>query len=51
VPGYSVEWTLTDAGEPGRADRAEITIRDPAGAVVLSESGTLAGGNQQAHRG
>jgi hypothetical protein len=49
APGYTIEWTLTDAGEPGVADAADIVIRDPHGAVVLTEHGTLGGGNHQAH--
>jgi ribosomal protein S30 len=49
APGYTVEWTLTDAGEPGSADSAEIVVRNPAGAVVLAEHGLLSGGNHQAH--
>ena len=32
------------------ADAANIVIRDPRGAVVLTEHGTLGGGNHQAHR-
>ena len=49
TPGYTIEWTLTDAGEPGVADASEIVVRDPNGAVVLSEHGRLGGGNHQAH--
>jgi len=49
APGYTVEWKLTDAGEPGSADSASITVRSPSGAVVLSEGGLLVGGNHQAH--
>jgi hypothetical protein len=47
--GYTVEWTLTDEGEPGRSDGWSIVVRDAAGTVVLSEDGSLAGGNHQAH--
>ena len=49
VPGYTIEWTLIDGGEPAVADRSEITVRSPGGAVVLSEAGVLGGGNHQAH--
>lgn len=49
VPGYTAEWTFTDAGEPGKKDLATIVIKDPANAVVLSVSGLLKVGNQQAH--
>jgi Bacterial Ig domain len=47
--GYTIEWTLTDEGEPGRSDGWSIVVRDPAGSVVLSEDGSLDGGNHQAH--
>jgi hypothetical protein len=47
--GYTIEWTLTDEGEPGRSDGWSIVVRDPAGQVVLSEDGSLNGGNHQAH--
>ena len=49
VPSGLGQWTLTDAGEPGRADGAWITVRSPTGVVVLSERGLLIGGNHQAH--
>jgi hypothetical protein len=49
VPGYTIEWTLIDGGEPAVADRADIVVRSPGGAVVLSETGVLGGGNHQAH--
>lgn len=48
-PGATVEWELTDAGEPGRQDTARIVIRDRDGREVLSAAGTLAGGNHQSH--
>jgi len=49
VSGYSAKWTFTDAGEPGTADYATITIVDPASNPVLTVSGLLKNGNQQAH--
>ena len=42
----TIEWTFTDAGEPGGSDTADITIT---GACALTVSGTLAQGNHQAH--
>lgn len=51
VPGATVEWTFTDAGEPGINDRARIVIRDALGALVLSVDGNLNKGNHQAHSG
>jgi hypothetical protein len=51
VPGATVEWTFTDAGEPGTNDRARMVIRDPLGNVVLSVDGKLNKGNHQAHSG
>jgi hypothetical protein len=47
--GYTVEWTLVDAGEPGVADTSAIIVRSAAGAIVLTERGPLGGGNHQAH--
>jgi hypothetical protein len=49
TPGYTAEWRLTDAGEPGGNDVAEISILDPANNVVLNADGTLRNGNHQAH--
>jgi len=49
VDGATVEWAFTDAGEPGRNDRARIVIRDAAGFLVLEVDATLDGGNHQAH--
>jgi hypothetical protein len=43
----TASWKLTDAGEPGRNDRFEITING--GGCSLSAAGLLTGGNQQAH--
>jgi uncharacterized lipoprotein YmbA len=47
--GATVSWTLVDAGEPGRNDTVELTIKDAAGNIVLAVIGTLEGGNLQAH--
>jgi Thrombospondin type 3 repeat len=47
-PGASAEWLLTDAGEPGTADRFEITITNASGVVVLEVAATLNEGNHQA---
>jgi hypothetical protein len=49
--GYTIEWVLTDEGEPGRSDGWSIVVRDAGGAIVLSEDGSLDGGNHQAHAG
>ncbi len=49
VSGATATWTFTDGGEPGRRDRATIVIKNAAGQVVLSVSGTISNGNQQAH--
>lgn len=51
VDGATAEWTVTDAGEPGKADSFRIVIRDAGGAVVLDRAGTLSVGNHQAHPG
>jgi hypothetical protein len=45
----TAEWTFTDAGEPGRNDTMRIEIKDAGGNTVLSVSGSLGGGNHQAH--
>lgn len=50
VAGASVTFTFSDAGEPGRNDTAKITVQDAGGNTVLSASGNLTGGNQQAHQ-
>lgn len=47
--GFVIEFTFTDAGEPGTKDSASIIIKDPDGKVVLAASGNLDKGNQQAH--
>ncbi len=48
-PGYLVHWRFTDAGEPGEdRDFAGYTITGPDGSIVLSASGLLDDGNQNA---
>ena len=47
--GASAEWTFTDAGEPGKNDTATIEIKNSSNVVVLTVSGKLNRGNQQAH--
>jgi hypothetical protein len=49
VAGATASFTFTDAGEPGRNDHATITIKDVLGNTVLTVSGFLNNGNQQAH--
>jgi hypothetical protein len=44
----TIAFTVTDAGEPGTADRATYTIR-VGGTVVLTATGTLDRGNHQFH--
>jgi hypothetical protein len=47
--GATAQWTLTDHGEPGSSDTASFKVTDAAGNVVLNVTGTLTGGNIQAH--
>jgi hypothetical protein len=47
-PGYTIHFTLTDAGEPGTNDFASYSITGPNGSV-LAASGLLHRGNQQFH--
>lgn len=42
------EWRFVDNGEPGHADAGHIIIKDAAGGVVVTASGSLIGGNYQA---
>lgn len=49
VPGYTIEFTFTDAGEPGVNDTAEITITGPGGDVLVVPTNELTFGNHQAH--
>lgn len=48
--GATIEWTFTDAGEPGVSDSAQIVVKDSSSAIVLSVSGNLRKGNHQAHK-
>jgi len=50
VAGAHIQFTFTDAGEPGTKDSATIKITDAGGNVVLQVSGLLDKGNQQAHK-
>lgn len=43
----TIDFTFTDAGEPGKSDKATISIN---GGAALSVSGTLKVGNHQAHK-
>lgn len=47
--GYTIEFTFTDAGEPGTGDFAQYLITGPGGTTVLSAGGFLNKGNQQFH--
>lgn len=49
VDGATIEFELTDAGEPGKNDFAQIKITDAGSTVVLDVSGNLDRGNHQAH--
>lgn len=49
VSGATAQWTFTDAGEPGTSDFAKIVVKNSGGTTVLSVSGDLTKGNQQAH--
>lgn len=46
--GATAEWTFTDAGASGVEDRADMTVRDASGTIVLEVSGTLTYGNHEA---
>jgi hypothetical protein len=50
VSGATIDWVFTDSGEPGSTDFASYTIRDANGNVILTASGNLDKGNQQAHK-
>jgi hypothetical protein len=50
VPGATITFTFTDAGEPGKNDYATMVIKDAGGNTVLTVSGNLNSGNQQAHK-
>ena len=49
VTGATIEFTFTDAGEPGVNDTASIKIVDAGGDTVLDISDNLKNGNHQAH--
>jgi hypothetical protein len=49
VSGATINFVFTDAGEPGINDFASYTIYDADGNLVLTASGDLDNGNQQAH--
>jgi hypothetical protein len=48
--GYLVEFTFTDAGEPGTSDLMQIKITGLNGETILYVSNTLEQGNHQTHR-
>ena len=49
VSGATINFIFTDAGEPGTNDFAAYTISDVDGNLILTASGNLDKGNQQAH--
>lgn len=49
VSGATAKWKFTDAGEPGSSDSLSIDVYDASSVLVLSVSGNLKSGNQQAH--
>ena len=50
VDGYTIEFTLVDAGEPGRSDEMGFVITAPDGSIVINVPVQhLTGGNLQAH--
>ena len=50
VSGFQIEFQLTDFGEPGTKDIADITIKTPDGlTTILAVSNQLDRGNHQAH--
>jgi hypothetical protein len=48
--GATVEFTITDAGEPGRNDFFSVVVTDAGSNQVLTASGNLRDGNQQYHK-
>ena len=50
VAGHTIEAVLVDGGEPGVPDRITVTVKTGAGVVVSTLTGTLTGGNHQAHK-
>jgi hypothetical protein len=55
APGYRVTFTLTDGGDRNGSgaglDRAEVKLRNPAGALILQAQGPLTSGNQFSRSG
>jgi hypothetical protein len=52
VDGFTIEFTLVDAGEPGRDDQAQLLVYEtanPANVVLDVPLQVLTGGNLQAH--
>lgn len=49
VPGATVRFVFTDAGEPGTEDSGFIVVRDADGNLVLKVRSKLDHGNHQAH--
>ena len=50
VAGYTITFTLVDAGEPGTSDQIGFEIRNPSGGVVVNlPLQNITGGNVQAH--
>jgi hypothetical protein len=47
--GYIITFEFTDAGEPGTSDTANITVLKPDRSVLITVSGKINNGNQQAH--
>lgn len=50
VTGYTVDFTFTDAGEPGKNDTVDYVISGPGGVVLDINECPLTSGNHQAHR-
>ena len=48
--GYTIHFTFTDAGEPGRHDYASYLISGPNNQTILSASGYLTFGNHDYHK-
>ena len=49
MDGYTIEFTLVDAGEPGTQDQAAFLIYNSSGVVLEVPLQVLTGGNLQAH--
>lgn len=47
--GYTIKFEFTDAGEPGVNDTAAINIYKPDTTLLITVSGAITKGNQQAH--